>query len=161
MRVTHSGEQRAQTPEGVFGELVKEAREAVGLSQQGLGDKLREVFGVDLSQTALTRLERGQRPIRLNEVHALAHLLRIDLSRFSGPTQVFAASDYEQAPARLAELERELAQARALLDETRARIRGEEREAEGRVAWLDYQVKQLRRSMEDYERRLVEKGRAG
>lgn len=70
--------------EAAFGHAVRGARTTLGWTQDQLRRRLLDDHGIDLSKTAMARLELGQRPIRLNEVHALAVLLGMDLSGFGG-----------------------------------------------------------------------------
>jgi transcriptional regulator with XRE-family HTH domain len=71
--------------EHVFGEAVRSTRQARQWTQDQLRRRLLDGYGIDLSKTAMARLELGQRPIRLNEVHAISNLLGIDLSGFGRP----------------------------------------------------------------------------
>lgn len=72
--------------EAAFGQAVRGARNTLGWTLDHLRGRLLDGYGIDLSKTAMARLEQGNRPIRLNEVHALAHLLGIDLSGFGRGT---------------------------------------------------------------------------
>lgn len=94
MLVTHidssSAEQR-------FGAQVREAREARGWSQEALARHLRDAAGIDLHQTAIARLERGERAIRFNEVSALAKLLGLDLQTYSAELPTLTDDEYQHA----------------------------------------------------------------
>jgi transcriptional regulator with XRE-family HTH domain len=68
--------------EHAFGKAVRDVRRTRGWTQEQLRRRLLDGYGIDLSKTAMARLELGQRPIRLNEVHAIAQLLGIDMSGF-------------------------------------------------------------------------------
>lgn len=95
--------------EETFGNQVRQAREARGWTQDRLRRTLREVAGIDLSSTAMARLEGGKRPIRLNEVTALARVLELDLAQYGGRELRFTQHEaYEHAQARLAELRTKL-----------------------------------------------------
>ncbi|MEU8391528.1 helix-turn-helix transcriptional regulator [Micromonospora sp. NPDC048843] len=90
-----------------FGAQVREAREIRGWSQEGLARHLRESAGLELHQTAIARLERGERAIRFNEVTALAKLLGLDLQTYSGTLPALTESEYEWAQEQLAKLRAE------------------------------------------------------
>ncbi len=51
-------------------------REERGWSQSELSDRLAE-WGFDLHQTSIAKLEKGKRPMRVAEMHALAHVFRM------------------------------------------------------------------------------------
>ncbi|MDH6460893.1 transcriptional regulator with XRE-family HTH domain [Micromonospora sp. A200] len=87
---TSSAEQR-------FGAQVREAREVRGWSQEALARHLRESAGIELHQTAVARLERGERTIRFNEVAALAKLLGLDLQAYSAELPTLTDDEYEHA----------------------------------------------------------------
>ncbi|MFJ8687180.1 helix-turn-helix domain-containing protein [Micromonospora wenchangensis] len=70
---------RSRSAEELFGVQVREAREQRGWTQEQLASYLRTASGIELSPTAMNRLELGKRPIRLNEVAALADLLGLGL----------------------------------------------------------------------------------
>ncbi|WP_158289833.1 helix-turn-helix domain-containing protein [Micromonospora sp. S4605] len=94
-----------QSAEEAFGAQVRQAREARGWTQDRLRRTLREVAGVDLSSTAMARLEGGKRPIRLNEVTALARVLELDLTQYGGrELRLMQHEAYEHAQERLTEL---------------------------------------------------------
>lgn len=57
--------------EKIVGQRVRQLREAAGLTQQELGASL-FLHGEPLHQTTVAKLEAGTRPLRLNDVGALA-----------------------------------------------------------------------------------------
>lgn len=64
----------------------------------------------------MTRLEQGRRPIRLNEVAALASLLELDLSRYAGhPSALLTEQDYQRAKKELDRVDDEEQQLRRQL----------------------------------------------
>lgn len=87
-----------------FGGQVREARELRGWSQEALARHLRESAGIELHQTAVARLERGERAIRFNEVTALAKLLGLDLQVYSATLPTLTDSEYEWAREKLERL---------------------------------------------------------
>lgn len=98
-----------ETPEARFGNRVRAAREDRGWSQEALARHLKEAAGVELHQSAIARLERGERAIRFNEAAALAKVLNIDLRPFAGidVEPLLTDEDYERVK-KLAEERREM-----------------------------------------------------
>ncbi|MGW0938841.1 helix-turn-helix domain-containing protein [Streptomyces sp. NPDC002666] len=71
---------------------LRRIRKAVGLSQQQIADRIADKYGlgeevVKLSQTQIAKIERGERPWRLNELVAIAAAIGVGLDEF------FAAQD--------------------------------------------------------------------
>jgi transcriptional regulator with XRE-family HTH domain len=63
-----------------FGDLVREKREEKEWSQRRLAELLEEA-GVRLDPSAITRIERGTRDVKLREADAIASVLGFDLGR--------------------------------------------------------------------------------
>lgn len=64
---------------------LKRIRKALGVSQQQIADRLAEKkSGVRLAQTQIAKIERGERPWRLNELFAISDALDIDWREFFG-----------------------------------------------------------------------------
>ncbi|MET7705454.1 helix-turn-helix transcriptional regulator [Micromonospora sp. NPDC005413] len=141
------------TAEQRFGGQVREARELRGWSQEALARHLRESAGLELHQTAIARLERGERAIRLNEVAALAQVLGLRLDQYAGGKPPLTAEEYEQAQVLLEETRRQEAAAREHLARVRVRADREAQEAEGSVAALRDARVRLEASIRDYEER--------
>lgn len=105
-----------ETPEGRFGQIVREFRVARGWSQQELADKLAE-HGINARQVTVGRIETGGRPIRLNEVAVLAEVLGIDAplelvtggGAQAGSTDTDAATSHAQRAQRIKDQARRLA----------------------------------------------------
>ncbi|OBK07266.1 helix-turn-helix domain-containing protein [Mycolicibacterium conceptionense] len=98
--------------ERLFAANVKRIRQARGLSQQDIADLLTEQ-GFPVHQTAVAKLETGQRPLRVAEAAAIAAALDIPpLSVFYGP-----AEDDQ-----LEELQRELMRAQKALDAAESKL---------------------------------------
>lgn len=102
--------------------MVRERRNALTLTQEQLRQRLLQ-HGIDLSKTAMSRLEQGERPIRLNEVTALAQVLGIDLRLIGNPeSRIYAderRADEEVVRRELAALEREVVQASNMFEAAR------------------------------------------
>ena len=58
-----------------FAREVRRLRELRGLSQTDLAVQLREQYGLKFHQATIDRVEKAQRPCRLDEVYALAEVL--------------------------------------------------------------------------------------
>lgn len=59
----------------VFASQVRSRREHRGLSQTDLAVQLRDGYGLKFHQATIDRVEKGQRPCRLDEVYAIAEVL--------------------------------------------------------------------------------------
>ncbi|WP_405924912.1 helix-turn-helix domain-containing protein [Streptomyces sp. NBC_00035] len=57
---------------------LKRIRTVLGVSQQDISDRLKESrWGIRLAQTQIAKIERGERPWRVNEMFAIAEVLGI------------------------------------------------------------------------------------
>lgn len=121
--------------EASFGTMVRERRALLRLTQEELRRRLLDSYGIDLSKTAMSRLEAGERPIRLNEVHALAQLLELDLTVFG------------RSPTRSVVEE---------LDETLQDIRAQLSAFDQEIAVASAQAENARTALEEAETRLRE-----
>lgn len=65
--------------EAAFGTRVRERREGQGLSQRALAEALAD-RGLHLDSSAITRIEKGQRAVRLGEAPVIADALDIQLA---------------------------------------------------------------------------------
>lgn len=75
------------------GERIRSARRAAGLSLRALAERLEEEGRIDLSHTALHRIETGQRRVATHELDELARVLDVapmSLLRRPGRTPVLA-----------------------------------------------------------------------
>lgn len=72
--MAHSSDNPRDTHRMVFGERVRELRQAAGMSQEGLAD------ASGLHRTYISSLERGQRNVSLDNIHALARALGVSPS---------------------------------------------------------------------------------
>ena len=68
-------------PEFWAGHRFRELRNERGWSQEDLAERMK-AFGLRWSQATVTRLEAATRPIRLNEVAALAAAFGLNLTDF-------------------------------------------------------------------------------
>ncbi|NOP97916.1 helix-turn-helix domain-containing protein [Mycolicibacterium fortuitum] len=65
-----------------FGDLMRTCRESRGLSQRQLAEMLHEV-DLRLDPSAITRIERGSRDVKLSEALAIAGLLEFNLDEIA------------------------------------------------------------------------------
>lgn len=70
-----------------FAENLIQMREQLGFSQADLVRRLREAGWTGLHQTTISRIEKGERPVRLGEARAIAQLLGTTTERMLLPTQ--------------------------------------------------------------------------
>jgi transcriptional regulator with XRE-family HTH domain len=120
-------DQNHEGVEAVFASRLRETREAAGLSQARLAALVAKRSGIELDPTAITRIERGQRKIGLEEAQAIASALDVTLEYLCRPGPVPASTL----------LERRLVQAEAMLEHYQAMTVTAERgrnEAESYVA---------------------------
>ncbi|WP_374230355.1 helix-turn-helix domain-containing protein [Rhodococcus sp. ARC_M12] len=68
-----------------FAQRMQELRERLGISQSSLVARLREDGWPKVHQTTISRIEKGERPVRLGEARAIAAALRVPLSRLVEP----------------------------------------------------------------------------
>jgi transcriptional regulator with XRE-family HTH domain len=92
----------SQTPEELFARRLRDQRRAAGMTQAGLARLLSRLQGSELNTTAITKMESGDRAIRLNEAVYIAHILNLPLEPMVAPE--------DQATLRRIELEREIEQ---------------------------------------------------
>lgn len=80
-------------------EAVRSLREAQGLSQGGLADRLREAGWTSARQTTVSRIEKGEQTVKAGELVVLARVLNTDVEAL-----VLGAADRRAASAAWAEL---------------------------------------------------------
>jgi transcriptional regulator with XRE-family HTH domain len=69
------------TAEQRFGAMVLDSRRSLGMSQKDLSEQLSE-HGLALDNSAISRVEKGTRALRLSEAIAFAKVLRFSLAEF-------------------------------------------------------------------------------
>lgn len=70
-------------PESLASWNLKRIRKAMGVSQQQISERLAQIpGGVRLAQTQIAKIERGERPWRMNELFAISGALNIDWREF-------------------------------------------------------------------------------
>ena len=71
--------------DGRFAERMQQIRERLGISQGALVGRLRDNGWTKVHQTTVSRIEKGERPVRLGEARAIAAALGVPLSRLVEP----------------------------------------------------------------------------
>lgn len=136
-RVTRTSAESRDTPSAIFARRLREERAQGGLTQTEVARQLSERTGVVIDGSALTRIEKGQRAVRLEEAVALAEVVGQPLESL--------LHDEPEGERRLAELERELvdAQWRA------SAVEDQLRQARASVVAIEAQIEALRTSQEE------------
>lgn len=120
-------------PESVFAARLRQAREAAGMTQPQLATRLYEESGIRLDPSAITRMERGNRMIRLNEAVHLSAILGIKLwDLVVSKPPFFAGLDPRDQEAQ----KRALAAEVSRLDARIAKVEADAAEAQVRAAEL-------------------------
>lgn len=68
------------TPSDVFAQRLRQERMRAGLSQTQLATRVSSALGVTVYGTAVTRMEKGERVVKLDEAVAIAGVLGVDLT---------------------------------------------------------------------------------
>lgn len=84
-------------PNGTFAEWLRTTRRAAGLSQQGVADALK-ASGINLFQSQVAKIERDERPLRLDEAVAIAAIFGATVDQALG-----LSAETGEATARLAQ----------------------------------------------------------
>lgn len=124
------------TPAKVFAQRLRAQRRAAGVSQAELARRLSALLGSRVVPTMITKIEGGDRAVRLDEAVFAAQALEVPLAAL--------VSERDPVEVRLEELRREVA-------EQEARMAGAEREhqqAQLRIIDLQRQIEQLEPSRE-------------
>lgn len=121
--------QRPTEPtEATFSRRMREAREAQGATQSAVATALAMMHGIKLDSTAITRMESGQRAIRLGEAVAIAAVLGMTVDELLRPVLSpdeqlrQAARQLETSEWRAAEARAEFTAARRRLERLRERL---------------------------------------
>lgn len=107
-----------------FGASLRELRMAKGMSQRELAQRAAG-YGVKIDPTAITRIERGERDVRLGEGYILAFLVGANLSAMATRDPMIRYHEQEAAVRQALIAAREsLVQALGHLAEVRAELAG-------------------------------------
>jgi transcriptional regulator with XRE-family HTH domain len=119
------GDTAEQTFDKKFGDLVREKREQKQWSQRRLAELLEEA-GVRLDPSAVTRIERGTRDVKLREAAAIAAVLGFDLGKSLDGVALSTVQQFRTGAAALAaaavEARRTLAEALGQWDRIEATV---------------------------------------
>lgn len=99
----------------VVGNNIRALRTAAGMSQTDLADALGEVTGSAPKQQTIAVIERGTRPLRLDEAVPLAAILKVSLEALLSP-------DSSDVAAQVAAEVRELSTQRQQIEATEAQL---------------------------------------
>jgi transcriptional regulator with XRE-family HTH domain len=93
-----------ERPEQTFAQRMRVLREELGVPQTHIAMVLKLTHGIKLDPSAITRIEKGSRALRLNEAVAIAKVLGQTVDEMLRPTlapdeQLRLAADYVE-PAR-------------------------------------------------------------
>ena len=82
--------------ESRFVETMRRVREIRGLSQGDLAARLADAGWDGFRQTTISRIEKGERTVRLAEAHAIAQVLGVPLTRMMDESAQEGTSAYAQ-----------------------------------------------------------------
>lgn len=119
------------TPEEMFAHRLREQRKSAKLTQAGLARLLSDLLGTTVNSTAVTKIEKGDRTVRLDEAVAAAQALGVPLATL--------VSEQTPESARLDELRKELA-----IQESRAH------EAETEFKQAQFAIAQTQQAIDEY-----------
>lgn len=68
------------TPESVFVQRLREERSRIGLSQAEFAERLSARIGVPVYPSTVTRIEKGERAVKLDEAVAMADVLGLPIT---------------------------------------------------------------------------------
>lgn len=137
-----------ETAEALLAERLRALREGAEMTQGQLAERMTQL-GFSMHQTAIAKIERGQRPVSLNEAVALAAALRVPVTDLfltdseGGPDSGELWSELLTAAAQRLEVTRrhqELEEQRAVLDQQQAELADRfkviaQRESAARKRW--------------------------
>lgn len=101
-------------PSQVFAQRLREERARTGVSQTELATRISDRLGFTVDPTAITRIEKGERSVKLDEAVAIAEVLGVDL-----PALLVSTSEIERV---LQEQRAALASAQARFEEARDEV---------------------------------------
>ncbi|WP_119697612.1 helix-turn-helix domain-containing protein [Microbacterium halotolerans] len=125
------------TPADVFARRLRHEREVKRISQSELARRLSDRTGTGVSATAITKIESGDRSVRIDEAVYLAEILDVPLSALlsdRGPDEI-----------RMSELRRQIEQQRSLANTA------EHEWSQANAAWarLHMELEELEASFDD------------
>jgi transcriptional regulator with XRE-family HTH domain len=121
----------AEDPERTAGQEIQAMRKARKWSQGELGEEMKS-YGYDFNQALISRIELGQRPLRVRELVDFAKLFNVQPAALLRP---YPNMSLEEVEASIAELEAEARETWALADRL-MEARGEAIRREGQLTLL-------------------------
>jgi transcriptional regulator with XRE-family HTH domain len=122
------------TPGATFARRLRDERRAAGITQGELARRLSELLEVPIDATTVTKIEKGDRAVRLDEAVFAARVLNVPLAAL--------VSEETPAEARLNRLRLELGRQQG----REAAADAELRQAMGAVASIEREIEQLESS---------------
>ncbi|WP_432457936.1 helix-turn-helix transcriptional regulator [Cellulomonas iranensis] len=82
---------KSPTPESRFAMNLRALREALGINQSEFARRVTEAGLEGFHQTTVSRIEKGERPVRLGEAAIIAQVLGVPVDRMTGEGEDLAA----------------------------------------------------------------------
>ena len=136
----------ADDPERTAGQEIQAMRKARRWSQDELARRMK-AYGYDFNQALISRIELGQRPLRVRELVDFAKLFDVQPAALLRPYPNMSLEDVEAA---IAELEAEVKEGWALADELMA-ARSEVLRREGQLTLLRQRRDYLRQGRDHFK----------
>lgn len=118
-------------PTVIFARRLRELRTKAGINQTQLAKEVSNHLGANLDPSAITRIEKEDRGVRLDEAVYIAEVLRVPLAAL--------LTDEDEIDTRLSELHRDLASRRDQMQ----RAESELTQAMLAVAYVEREIEQL------------------
>lgn len=127
----------SQSPESMFVRRLRDERNQQGLSLAALSERLSDQLGVTLDKSALARVERSERGVRLDEAVAIARALGLRLEDMI-PSEYSLEEEASRLEQHLAEHHAEI-----------ARLDAAKEEAESSATVIELRLAELRDRIAD------------
>lgn len=101
-------------PSEIFARRMREERTRAGLAQAEIARRITSRLGVTIDGSAVTRIEKRERVVRLDEAVAIAEVLGVPITQL--------LSDTDPTAERIGELDEELAQHRWRADQSQREL---------------------------------------
>ena len=146
------------TPTHVFARRLRQVRRAAKVTQGDLAQGLNELMGTRLDSTAITRIEKGQRVVRLDEAVYCARILQVPLDSLLrdveevDPRAERLRLDLAEATWALSGLEEQVERKRDEVEVTQQRVDAAQYELDG----LEEQTARQRSAVESLVRQIAD-----
>lgn len=124
-----------QTPDELMGEEIRQRRERLGLTQRELAERV-SALGWPVDSTAITRVEKGQRAIRVAQLRTIAKALDVKASDLLVEEFTFLKEMDDESVRRYEKARRELQSAIVLTSSVAVALRSEQAESIAKNAGL-------------------------